>query len=67
MKESQILPDGCHRLLLHDVDATIRKNIAARQHELVNLSGFARVWKRIRIEFWAWRRALRETEIRRGI
>ena len=62
-----ILPDSCRRAMLHETDKRIRANIASRQEELANLSGVARAWKRIRIEVWAWRKALREVEVRRGI
>ncbi|HKQ40318.1 MAG TPA: hypothetical protein VJ063_19750 [Verrucomicrobiae bacterium] len=67
MKDNNIVPGACIKLFIYEVDEGIRRNIESRKQELVSLSGVARAWRRITIEAWAWRKALREVEIHQEI
>jgi len=67
IRRMNILATSSFAAMLDDMDKALRANLASRQHELVKLSGFARLWTRVGIELWAWCKALSEVQVRRGL
>jgi hypothetical protein len=62
-----ILPDSRLRLFVHDLEKAARANTASRRDELQALKGVGYAVRRMRIEVWAWRKALREVKRHGGI
>ena len=47
---------------LREFDQNLQKNLASRKGELKSLKGFRWLLRRLKIELWAWRKTLRESE-----